>query len=213
MPTSQSGAEVKLERPIAEKGLENVSLYWDSRRNSWAAKILPGEYYYTSGDEMIVTVLGSCVSVCICDPVAHIGGMNHFMLPEAGGDTSSWDEEARYGIHAMELLINGIMSLGGSRERLEVKLFGGGRIMRNMSDIGRRNIDFARRFIATEGLMLMSSDTGGPWPRKVMYHPATGKAWVKRLKALNNDTIIEREREHKNSLVSNIAKNDDIELF
>jgi len=204
---------VKLERPIVAKGLEKVSLYWDLRRNNWVAKILPGEYFYTSGNELIVTVLGSCASVCISDPATHIGGMNHFMLPEAGDDTSSWDEEARYGIHAMELLINGIMSLGGSRERLEVKLFGGGRIMRNMSDIGGCNIAFARRFIATEGLKLMSSDTGGPWPRKVIYQPASGKAWVKKLKELHNDTIIERERNHKDLLENSVANNDDIELF
>jgi chemotaxis protein CheD len=205
---------MKPDQPRVTSGLEHIKFYWDTSRESWIAKILPGEYFYTCNNEMITTVLGSCVSACVRDPESGIGGMNHFMLPERSCNAEDWNESARYGINAMELLINGIMKLGGNRERLEIKLFGGGQIIRNMTDIGGRNITFARRFVATEGLKLMSSDTGDIWPRKVLYHPASGKAWVKHLQSLHNDTIVVREREFQTSIQQPTEQDSgDIELF
>lgn len=199
--------------PFVAHGLENISIHWDSKRDTWIAKILPGEVYYTSGNEMITTVLGSCVSICMRDSENGVGGMNHFMLPDSGQSGADAQNTARYGMHAMELLINGIMKLGGVKERLEVKLFGGGKIISKMTDIGERNIQFSRRFVVTEGFKLLRSDTGGPWPRKIIYHPASGKVFVKRMEALNRQNIIAKESNYESSIKSASEKNDDIELF
>lgn len=180
-------------------GFEHVNRYWDAKHGHVAAKILPGEYYVTRERELVVTVLGSCVSACIRDAALGIGGMNHFMLPESlGNGSGSWDDggvgkSTRYGSHAMERLINDILKHGGARQRLEVKIFGGGKILAQMTDVGRRNIEFVRKYIQDEGLMLAASDLGDVYPRKVYYLPSTGKVYVKPLKTLRNDTIIERE--------------------
>ena len=160
---------------------EHLQRHWDARHNTYAVKILPGEYYVTTQDEMIMTVLGSCISVCVRDPIFGIGGMNHFMLPTGNEEEAeSWQKgamsaAARYGNYAMELLINAILKQGGSRKHLEVKIFGGGQILAQMMDIGQRNIAFIRNYIHTEGLRLVAADVGDRCPRKVLYFPATGK--------------------------------------
>lgn len=166
--------------------------------NIVAAKILPGEYYVTSQNEMITTVLGSCISVCIYDPVFCVGGMNHFMLPEAGVEKSSWGTSAlsgatRYGNFAMEKLINDIMSKGGRRKHLKIKVFGGGQIVSEMTNIGAKNIQFVKEFLLREGYLVVAENTGDIYPRKVNFFPKTGKVRMKKLKSLHNNTIIERE--------------------
>ena len=197
-------------RPAAQPGLalpgfEHVNRYWDTTNQSHAAKILPGEYYVTRRDELIATVLGSCVSACISDRVMGIGGMNHFMLPTTSDPrelctSSSLSAATRYGNFAMEHLINTILKYGGSRRHLEVKVFGGGRILAGMTDIGRRNIEFIRDYLATEGLAVESEDLGEVFPRKVLYHPVSGRARVKRLRSLHNDTIVQRESRYLREL-------------
>lgn len=164
------------------------------------ARILPGEYYVTTQDEVITTVLGSCISACICDPEAKIGGMNHFMLPESESGDSRWsntlaDATHRYGNYAMESLINDILKLGGEKSRLQVKIFGGGKILEAMTDIGKRNIDFAKEYLLAEKLTIVSQDVGDRFPRKVNYYPETGKVRVKRLRALYNEDIARREKQ------------------
>ena len=185
-------------------GFEHVNRYWDGRNQTYAAKILPGEYYVTTADELVVTVLGSCVAACIRDPHFGIGGMNHFMLPVAGelaGCTAtSLSSAARYGNFAMEHLVNAILKHGGRRDHLEVKLFGGGRILSQMTDVGHRNILFVRDYVQKEGLRVVAEDLGGPYPRKVLYHPLTGKVWMKKLRSLHNDTVVERERAYLSRL-------------
>lgn len=164
------------------------------------ARILPGEYYVTTQDEVITTVLGSCISACICDPEAKIGGMNHFMLPESESGDSRWsntlaDATHRYGNYAMESLINDILKLGGDKSRLQVKIFGGGKILEAMTDIGKRNIDFAREYLLAEQLSIVSQDVGDRFPRKVNYYPESGKVRVKKLRALYNEDIARREKQ------------------
>lgn len=187
-------------------GFEHVNRYWDDKHNHVAAKILPGEYYVTRERELVVTVLGSCVSACIRDTALGIGGMNHFMLPESlGKGGGSWESEGignstRYGSFAMERLVNDILKHGGARHRLEVKVFGGGRILEQMTDVGKRNIEFVRRYIEAEGLQLAASDLGDVYPRKVYYLPSTGKVYVKQLRTLRNNTIIEREMNYMGEL-------------
>ena len=210
LPTSRSRQNL----PPALPGFGHINRYWDPHEAGLAAKILPGQYYVTLHDEMVVTVLGSCVSACIRDSVFGIGGMNHFMLPDSGGSESvqPMDEAARYGAYAMEMLINEILKNGGHRQNLEVKITGGGRMLANMSDIGRRNIDFVRKFLATEGLEVAAEDLGDIYPRKVCYIPATGKLRVKRLRTMHNDTITQREEAYQQDL-RNQAPHGDVELF
>ena len=142
-------------------GFEHVRRYWDPAQGSMTAKVLPGEFYVSMQDELIATVLGSCVSACIRDRRRNIGGMNHFMLPEPMGERDGWSatvgRAARYGNDAMEQLINAILKAGGKREDLEVKVFGGGRVLTQMTDIGERNIAFVRRYLAAERLDLAAA--------------------------------------------------------
>jgi chemotaxis protein CheD len=185
-------------------GYNHINRYWDDQHNMFAAKLLPGEYYVTREEETIVTVLGSCVSACVRDTVTGIGGMNHFMLPLSGSG-GSWENDGsglstRYGNFAMEQMINDILKNGGSRQNLEIKVFGGGKILAQMTDIGRKNIDFVEHYIRAEGLKVTGRDLGDIHPRKVYYTPITGKAFVKKLRSLHNNTIVERETQYLNQL-------------
>jgi chemotaxis protein CheD len=186
-----------------------IKQYFDHVNNCNTAKILPGEFYVTHKEEMITTVLGSCVSACIYDPQRNWGGMNHFMLPGSDNDEIA---SARYGLYAMESLINEILKLGSRKETLKAKLFGGGQIIAQLTDVGQKNIRFAKKFLFSEGIPLESSDLGLVYPRKVNFFPATGKVLVKRLKSLNNNTIQEREHEYMRRLNQQPITGD-IDLF
>ncbi|MBL7003371.1 MAG: chemoreceptor glutamine deamidase CheD [Gammaproteobacteria bacterium] len=188
-------------------GFEHINRYWDRIHKGFAAKILPGEYFVTKDHEFIATVLGSCVSACICDPYNHIGGMNHFLLPlksneKWSGDNKLDSKATRYGNFAMEHLINDIIKYGGEKKFLEVKIFGGSRIMDSTTDIGKSNIDFVRSFLHVEGLKVVAEDVGGINPRKVFFDPQTGRVKVRKLKHLHNDTISKRENNYKTELGS-----------
>jgi chemotaxis protein CheD len=207
--TEQAGfphADRKPVPPPAMRGFEHINRYWDPVHKIFAAKLLPGEYYVTVASELVVTVLGSCVSACIRDRIFGIGGMNHFMLPVNQSDPSSgkWggdlNASTRYGSFAMERLINDILKNGGSREHLEIKLFGGGRILAQMTDIGNRNIEFVRGFLVTEGLKVAAEDLGDVYPRKVYYFPKTGMVRLMKLRSLHNNTIIDREIAYRREL-------------
>lgn len=130
-----------------------------------------GDHYVTSDpDVVLTTVLGSCVALCLRDPVAGVGGMNHFLLPEGEG------AGRRYGAYLMEMLINGVLKAGGRRERLEAKLFGGGRMFDSLTDIGAANADFAERFLADERIPMLGGSLRGPGGRRVHYWPVSGRA-------------------------------------
>ena len=153
--------------------------YFDRLFNIKAVKILPGEYHASADGGMITTVLGSCVSVCLYDPGSGIGGMNHFMLP--GKADGSGDGSARYGIHAMDLLLAHVLLLGAARGRLAAKVFGAGRVMDGMTDVGSRNSDFALFYLKGKGIPVQALDVGSIFPRKVYFFPATGRVLVKRI--------------------------------
>ncbi len=197
---------------------ESVNRYWDKQHHVIAAKILPGEYYVTNEDELVTTVLGSCISACIRDKITGVGGMNHFMLPETtqhklnAGVESVVGNATRYGNYAMEHLINMILANGGKRKNLEVKVFGGGKIIPTLGDIGMRNIDFVLEYIDTEALQLISQDLGDIYPRKVIFFPKTGKVRMKKIKDLHNETIASRERQYRTS-IKNAPVESEIELF
>lgn len=199
-------------------GFDHINKYWDKACEMHAAKILPGEYYVTTQEEIIVTVLGSCISACIRDVVFGIGGMNHFMLPVSRDEISSHRGPAfnttatRYGNFAMEALINSILKNGGSKENLEVKIFGGGRILEQMTNIGAMNIKFVKEFIKIEQLKLAGEDVGDIYPRKVYYYPLSGRVKLKKLMALHNNTIVEREVKYLDALEHEKIEGD-IDLF
>jgi chemotaxis protein CheD len=204
--------------PSTQPHFAHINRYWDREHHGFAAKLLPGEYYVTTAGERIATVLGSCVSACVRDRRLGIGGMNHFMLPlDASKGTSAWGAVAsaatRYGNVAMERLINDILKLGGRRESLEVKLVGGGKVLDGMDiDIGARNIEFVRKYMADEGFGVAGEDLGGLFPRKVHYAPDSGKLRVKKLMTVRNDTLFERER-HYLEVLDNEPVGSEIELF
>lgn len=131
---------------------------------------------------LLDTVLGSCIAACLYDPVAGIGGMNHFMLPE-GADPGN-PTSARYGINAMELLISEVMKLGGQRRRFQAKIFGGGHVLKireSLDGVPQRNIDFVRRFLETEQIPIIKEDVGGYQPRRVLFNTNSGKVFLKYL--------------------------------
>jgi chemotaxis protein CheD len=132
------------------------------------------------------TVLGSCVSACLHDPVRKIGGMNHFLLPDSGTST-----DMRYASAAMEQLVNALLKRGATRGRLQAKLFGGARIMPTLPDIGRRNAEAALAFLATEGIACLSQSLGGSNARRIRFWPATGRA--QQLLIDRQDAIEDRE--------------------
>lgn len=180
--------------PRALRGFEGIRRYWDSAEGHWIAQVLPGDYYVTRHDEIIATVLGSCVSTCVRDEVAGIGGLNHFMLPSQGNEIRA-DEALRYGCYAVERLINELIKHGALRERLEVKIFGGGKVIAGMGDIGRKNIDFVHDYFATEALPIDAEDVGGVWARRVRYFPASGKVMIQRLQTQEASEVVRTEGE------------------
>ncbi len=167
-------------------------------------------------DVTFSTVLGSCVSACIRDKVANIGGMNHFLLAEQSGSSRDrYGASARYGAFAMEQLINKVLSRGtGRKQNLEIKIFGGGKINPALDDVGAKNIEFVRQFLADEGYPVAGEDLGGTYARRVMFQPATGRAFVKRLDNSANQSIANEEiavAKSRRTVVKPPA--DDIELF
>ena len=197
-------------------GIEEVlapNHYFDRAFQTEAAKILPGEYYVTGRDMLLVTVLGSCVSACIRDPKAGIGGMNHFMLPE-GDPHNPLSESARYGGYAMEVLLNQLIKMGASRTRLEAKVFGGGAVMRGftMHNVGERNSDFVLEYLDAERIRVVAQDLRDICPRKVYYFPSSGRVLVKKLKQVHNNTIVQREEEYGSRLKKSEVSGD-VELF
>ncbi len=132
--------------------------------------IIQGEYKVVSDpDVVLTTILGSCVAACLRDPVSGVGGMNHFLLPGTGSVTGG--DATRYGVHLMELLINGLLKQGARRDRLEAKIFGGAKTIASFSNVGEQNAIFAMKFLKDEGIPVISSSTGGEHGRKIEFCP------------------------------------------
>jgi len=187
--------------------------YFDRTFDSEAVKVLPGEYFVTTTDMVLVTVLGSCVSACIRDKAKGMGGMNHFMLADAT-EKSQLSPSARYGTYAMEILINHLLKLGARRENLEAKVFGGGRVMASLSQstVGERNSSFVLDFLKTEGIKVAAQDLLDVYPRKVYFFPNTGRVLIKKLVRMHNETVARREAEYAARLTE-APVSGDIELF
>lgn len=163
--------------------------------NQKSKNISAGELHVTNQNEVISTVLGSCVSVCLFDQINNVSGINHFMLPEK--ITSSFVNEdnqfdgsllltnsLRYGAYSMELLINEILKLGGEKKYLNAKVFGGGNVLNIYSDkrtIGEQNIDFVLAFLKAEKIDVISKDVGGNTGRKLLYYTKENKVYIKNI--------------------------------
>ncbi len=198
--------------PAIEEHLA-TNLYYDRNFDCEAAKILPGEYYFTGKPMLIVTVLGSCVAACIRDRVSGMGGMNHFMLPEGGESGSASASSMRYGSYAMEVLINQLLKAGAKRENLDAKVFGGGNVLRGFTSInvGERNAQFVRDYLRDVNIRILAEDLNDIHPRKVYFFPETGKVLVKKLIQLNNYTLVRREHDYASRLQANPI-DDEIDL-
>lgn len=193
----------------------NVRRMRDNRFPHEIAAILPGEFFVSVDPMIVYTVLGSCVSACIRDPVVGVGGMNHFMLPapkeHQSGD--AWGgESTRYGSYAMESLINEIIQRGGLRHRLEMKLFGGGKIYEGNIDIGANNVAWVLDYLKNEGFQVEKSDLGDVYPRKLYYFIHSGRVLMKKIKQVKNDTIFDREIRYQKQLVE-VPAPSDVTLF
>jgi chemotaxis protein CheD len=188
--------------------------YFDREFQVDAIKILPGQYHSARAEGAITTVLGSCVSTCLWDPVERIGGMNHFMLP---GDTASagspWAASARFGVYAMEVLINEMIRLGADRRRMIAKVFGGAQLLAGFErlDVGAKNSEFVLDFLRVEGIRVAAQDLLGVCPRKVHFFIDSGKVQVKRLSLTPNETVQKREREYLSRLAA--RSSGEIEIF
>ncbi|MFV3305052.1 chemoreceptor glutamine deamidase CheD [Pseudomonas sp. NY15181] len=192
---------------------ETLNRYYDPRFGLDAVKLLPGECFVTDEELMIVTVLGSCVSVCLRDRSLGLGGMNHFMLPGDTGANSLLSSSGRYGVHAMDLLINGLMRRGAQRRNFEAKVFGGGSVLQNLSaDVGQRNVEFVLDYLSAEGIPVLAQDLLDVHPRKVYFFPGSGRVLVRKLRVLANDTLLQRERQYRQQL-SRQTRGGTIDLF
>jgi chemotaxis protein CheD len=171
---------------------------YDPRYGAHLVRVLPGDFYTTGKEgEMIVTVLGSCVSACIRNPYTGYGGLNHFMLPEsASGEWNGINASMRYGNYAMEALINEVLKSGCSRQDLEIKLFGGANVATGQSTVGQKNILFARRYLQAEHLYVVAHDLGGQHGRRIHYVPSTGKVSRTLLKRSGDVAVFKEEREY-----------------
>nr|WP_298717343.1 chemoreceptor glutamine deamidase CheD [uncultured Steroidobacter sp.] len=180
-------------------GFENIRRYTNVH-GQVIAKLLPGDFYVTTHDEVLDTVLGSCVSACIRNPKLGIGGMNHFMLPRPSGnghdawETGATGRATRYGSASMEQLINRILKAGGTRADLEVKIFGGGRVLKTLTDVGDHNVTFVREFLKQEGLRVTSEDVGDTCPRHIQYFPLTGRVRVRHLTSSHTRDVASQEQ-------------------
>jgi chemotaxis protein CheD len=212
-----AAAALRASRPAADD--QNLSAggtrkFFDAANAAWIVKVLPGEFYVTNKpDEMLLTVLGSCVAACIRDPIASIGGMNHFMLPQH--KSGSWGDElrsTRFGNFAMEKLINELIKAGGSRERFEIKVFGGGNVTDTSNAVGTDNAEFVLRYLDAERLHCVAKDLGGTLPRRIEYYPMTGRV-VRRLLGLPDKFAVDREENDYQSRLRKQEPAGEIQLF
>jgi chemotaxis protein CheD len=155
--------------------------------NDQTIYVAQGEFQ-TSGQPNVVfsTVLGSCVAACIWDPDLGIGGMNHFLLANASDSDRSGS--SRYGVHAMEMLINDLLKKGARRKALQAKLFGGANMASNLRDIGASNARFAKSFLEAEDIRCVAESLGGNSARRVIFRPSNGQA---RQMVVENEGFVE----------------------
>lgn len=169
--------------------------YFDRNFGRMAVKLLPCEYYVTNRSAVLLTVLGSCVAACLHDPLARVAGMNHFMLPDEAEEGADDPAAMRYGTHAMDVLVRELVRAGARRERLQAKVFGGAAVLPNMPslNVGDRNAEFVLRYLQAEKINLYAQDLGGSQPRRVGFLAESGKVVVRKLRAAQDVSQVERQ--------------------
>jgi chemotaxis protein CheD len=198
-----------------------LNRFFHPQREKLIVKVLPGGVYATGQDELIATGLGSCISACMWDEAAGVGGMNHFLLPfDTHAGLNGWQPEqvlsiaTRYGSHAMELLLNSLLVQGASRNTLQVKLFGGAQMMGRKSMVGEKNIAFILNYVEQEKLNVVAHDLGGLQPRKILFDPISGKAWLKRIPFSEITILQSQEKKYAEKLDRQYDQDESqVELF
>lgn len=176
--------------------------------------VIQGEYQVSNDPNVVMsTILGSCVAACLRDPVAGVGGMNHFLLP-GDASKSGGGESTRYGVHLMELLINGLLKKGAMRDRIEAKIIGGGKTIPGLSNVGEKNAIFAKTFLTDEGIKIVGTNVGGDHGRKLEFWPVSGRARQCILNGNEAEKVVASERKPRiKPAVAAAAPKDDIEFF
>jgi len=176
----------------------------DRTTEDFVVKIPPGGFYVTTEDnEVLTTVLGSCVSACIRDPYANVGGMNHFLLPDGDGAKTPLSSVTRFGNFAMETVINEILARGGQRNRLEIKIFGGSNMFESSTiAIGDENVEFVENYLRNEGIAIAAKHVGGKQARRLHYWPLLGKARMLLLGPQIERTLVQDEQTYRKLLAS-----------
>jgi chemotaxis protein CheD len=193
---------------------DKTKRYYDNVNEHTVVKIFTGDCYVTRDPrEMLITILGSCIAVCMRDPLRQVGGMNHILLPGGADIHDLPGASTRYGAFAMEELINGLLKLGAEKSRLECKVFGGAQVMRTSTMIGERNIAFVHDYLANEGIPVAAEDVGGDWPRRIHYFPQTGRVRLRRLHRKDDMRIADQEQQYVSKASQILPSDDNIELF
>lgn len=214
-PVRPAAGPSRLERLKAQprKPGEASFFFYDAHFGNEAVKVLPGEFFVHDEDILIMTTLGSCIAACLWDRDRRVGGINHFLLPEAGGPGDAGDS-GRYGAFAMDLLIGELVKRGATRSSMEAKVFGGGAVISGMNtiNVGERNTAFVLDYLRTERITVVSKDVEGIHPRKVCFLPASGRAMVKRLASANTEAMAAQERAAA-SRAAPVASAGSVDLF
>lgn len=216
-PPTRPGAPSRLERLKAQprKPGEAGFFFWDAHFKNDAVKVLPGEFFVHDEDILVMTTLGSCIAACLWDREKRVGGMNHFLLPDAGSGAGGGADGGRYGSFAMDLLIGELVKRGATRATMEAKVFGGGAVISGMNSInvGERNTAFVLDYLRTERITVVSKDVMDIYPRKVCFLPASGKAMVKRLASANTEALAAQERAAAQRATPAVSAGGSVDLF
>lgn len=176
--------------------------------------VVQGEQHVDNNpDTVLTTILGSCIAACLWDPVSGYGGMNHFLLPGDENqvvDARNPGPSARYGVHAMELLVNALLRRGARRDSLRAKLFGGARMIRGLTDVGNLNAGFAEKFLQAEGIPIQGGSLRGDYGRRIQFWPVSGRA---RQVFLQGESQSLFQDEYKTSVTKTAGQTGEIELF
>ena len=194
-------------------GSGKLERYWDQHWSNWLVNLAQGDYAVSDEPILLTTVLGSCVAACLYAPDKQMGGINHFLLPQAGAsetDSSSF----RYGIHAMEVLINSLLRKGAARDTLELKVCGAADVVSGLSNrVGKANAAFIQLYAQQEQLNLVAADLGGDNPRRVVFNPTTGSMKVKSLARHLSSEDVRSETTQAAKLEQKVLGLAEVELF
>lgn len=179
---------------------------FDPKFNATITYIIQGEYYIGTNSDIVSTTLGSCVAVCLFDKENKIGAMNHYMLPEPAIENDSIQfEKAKYGINAMEMMINEMLKKGANRNNLKAKIFGGANMFKAGSslkaEVGRQNVDFANKYLKMENIQILSEDVLKDHARKIYFDTAFGNVKLYRIGDSATRELEQKEQDFKRSII------------